>query len=112
MPSETVAGFPFSGEVMVGDVADLYGLSVPQDERAVSIADTFADRSDERPLPGMRFPLGNAAMEALEVEEGRVTQAALRFETLGEEGDSLLTRVRRQIRRRAATAEEGASPGP
>ncbi|GGF74035.1 K+/H+ antiporter [Azorhizobium oxalatiphilum] len=106
--SDAPSGFPFAGEVRIGDVADLYGLIVPEAERGVTIADAFADRSDDRPLPGMRFPVGSAAIEVLAVDEGRVTQAALRFETLGEEGLPWLERAMAWLRKRLGGTIPGA----
>ncbi|WP_341989841.1 potassium/proton antiporter [Azorhizobium sp. AG788] len=109
--SDIVAGFPFGGDVRVGDVAELYGLAVRDEDRLLTIADAFADRTDERPLPGMRFPLGNAAMEALTVTEGRVSHAALRFETVGgTRAQGWVRRMRRKLRR--LPHEEGEDGGP
>ncbi len=108
---DAVAGFPFSGDVRVGEVADLYGLSVREEDRFITIADAFADRTDERPLPGMRFPLGNASMEALSVSEGRVTQAALRFETVGgTRANGVIKRVQTRLRRRFQPPGDGSGP--
>ncbi|TCT02670.1 potassium/proton antiporter [Aquabacter spiritensis] len=79
------AAFPFSGDVRIGDVADLYGLAVAEADRHVTLADAFADRADDRPMPGMRFALGAAFVEVRRVDSGRVTQVALR---LGEASDA------------------------
>ncbi|WP_029004603.1 potassium/proton antiporter [Azorhizobium doebereinerae] len=103
---EIGAGFPFAGNVKLGDVADLYGLFVRDQDRVVTIAEAFADRTDDRPLPGMRFAVGTAAIEAVTVEEGRVTQAALRFEALGEEGVSVPRRLWEQVRRRFGKGQD------
>ncbi|MGR7997593.1 MULTISPECIES: potassium/proton antiporter [unclassified Xanthobacter] len=84
-PKETlvlddVAAFPFVGEVRLGDLAGLYGLPVPQQEWALTIADAFADRASDRVAPGMRIAYGRAVIEVRDVDDGRVTWAVLRLE--------------------------------
>ncbi|QRG05586.1 potassium/proton antiporter [Xanthobacter dioxanivorans] len=74
------AAFPFVGEVKLGDLAVFYGLTVPTGEHAFTIAEAFADRSDDHPAPGMRIAYGHAVIEVREVVEGRVTWAVLRLE--------------------------------
>lgn len=101
------SAFPFSGDVRIGDVADLYGLPAPEAERQMSIADAFADRAEERVAPGMRIMLGHAAVEVRAVEGGRVTQVALRFEDVAAAEDEggrqrLLRRAGRAVARTAA----------
>ncbi|MEP9378114.1 potassium/proton antiporter [Aquabacter sp. CN5-332] len=101
------AAFPFSGDVRIGDVADLYGLPASEAERHLTIADVFADRTDDRPLPGMRFPLGHATIEVRAVDAGRVTQVALRFEqAAGENGGGKVGRFMRRARRIASRASD------
>lgn len=96
------AAFPFTGDVRVGDVADLYGLPAPVGERQMTISDVFADRAGDRVLPGMRIAFGHAFIEVRTVEEGRVGQVALRFEQAAgeeEEGGGMrwTTRARRLL---------------
>lgn len=99
------AAFPFSGDVRIGDVADLYGLPASDAERGLTIADVFADRTEDRAAPGMRLGLGHAFIEVRAVEVGRVTQVALRFEqAAGEESDSRMARLLRRARRLASGA--------
>lgn len=74
------AAFPFVGEVKLGDLAVFYGLTVPDDEHSLTIAEAFADRSDDHPAPGMRIIYGHAVIEVREVVDGRVTWAVLRLE--------------------------------
>lgn len=74
------AAFPFVGEVRLGDLAGLYGLPVPQQEWALTIADAFADRASDRVAPGMRIAYGRAVIEVRDVDDGRVTWVVLRLE--------------------------------
>ncbi|WP_127089327.1 potassium/proton antiporter [Aquabacter cavernae] len=98
------SAFPFSGDVRLGDVADLYGLPVPEVDRQMSIADAFADRAEERVAPGMRIMLGHATVEVRAVHGGRVTQVALRFEGVAEEEQGARERLVRRARRAVARA--------
>ncbi|MEP9353113.1 potassium/proton antiporter [Xanthobacter sp. KR7-65] len=79
-PLNDSAAFPFVGEVRLGDLASFYGLAVPTNELGLTIADAFADRSDDKPAPGMRIIFGHAVIEVREVVEGRVAWAVLRLE--------------------------------
>lgn len=92
------AAFPFSGDVRIGEVADLYGLPAAEADRNLSIADAFADRAEERVAPGMRIMMGHAAIEVRAVEAGRVTHVALRFEDVAEDEEQ---DPRRRLTRRA-----------
>ncbi|MBA4788237.1 MAG: potassium/proton antiporter [Pseudomonadota bacterium] len=101
------SAFPFSGDVRIGDVADLYGLPAPEADRQMSIADAFADRAEDRVAPGMRIMLGHAAVEVRAVDGGRVTQVALRFEDVAGDEDEggrqrLVRRAGRAVTRAAA----------
>ncbi len=94
------AAFPFEGDVRIGDIADLYGLPARENDRNLTIADAFADRTDNRPAPGMRMPLGHASIEVRTVEHGRVTRVALRFESAaGVEGRGKTSGFARRMRR-------------
>ncbi|MFG1271988.1 potassium/proton antiporter [Xanthobacter flavus] len=79
-PLDDSAAFPFVGEVRLGDLASFYGLAVPDSELGLTIADAFADRSDDQPAPGMRIAYGHAVIEVRGVTDGRVTYAVLRLE--------------------------------
>ena len=79
-----VAAFPFSGSVRLADLADLYGLPVPESERGFTIAEAFADRSDGHPFAGMRIGVGEGAViEVRDVDENGVKTAVLRLEPKG-----------------------------
>lgn len=79
-PLDDSAAFPFVGEVKLGDLAVFYGLAVPVAEHGLTIADAFADRSDDHPARGMRIAFGEGVIEVREVVDGRVTWAVLRLE--------------------------------
>lgn len=79
-PLDDSAAFPFVGEVRLGDLASFYGLAVPDAELGLTIADAFADRSDDKPAPGMRIAYGQAVMEVRAVTDGRVSYVVLRLQ--------------------------------
>lgn len=79
-PLDDSAAFPFVGEVRLGDLASFYGLAVPDAELGLTIADAFADRSDDKPAPGMRITYGQAVMEVRAVTDGRVSYVVLRLQ--------------------------------
>lgn len=81
---EDVAAFPFAGSVHLSDLADLYGLPVPEAERGLTLSEAFEDRSDHHPEPGMRIAYGpSAVIEVREVDDGHVTSAVLRLDPGG-----------------------------
>ncbi len=79
-PLDDSAAFPFVGEVRLGDLASFYGLAVPDAELGLTIADAFADRSDDKPAPGMRIAYGQAVIEVRAVTDGRVSYVVLRLQ--------------------------------
>ena len=79
-PLDDSAAFPFVGEVRLGDLASFYGLAVPDAELGLTIADAFADRSDDKPAPGMRIAYGHAVIEVRAVTDGRVSYVVLRLQ--------------------------------
>lgn len=105
-PLDDSAAFPFVGEVRLGDLASFYGLAVPEVECGITIADAFADRSDDHPAPGMRIAYGDAVIEVREVVDGRVAWAVLRLEA-GRLRRSI-TRVRRLMGLKSGADDEEA----
>src|SRR5205809_1531645 len=71
--------FFVSGDVTLGALADIYGLSIAPDAAEMSLADYFADQSKRRPKQGDVVPLGPIALVAHRVANGRVTSVGLRL---------------------------------
>ncbi len=80
--------FPFDATLTAGAVADLYGLEIDGEERAMSIADLFADRLDGAPQEGDRLDFGDAILIAHDVADDRVRLAGLLLEATPEEADA------------------------
>jgi cell volume regulation protein A len=92
--------FFVSGEHRLGELAQIYGLSIAAEHAATSLADFFAAQL-KQPKQGDSLPLGPIALVAHRVTDGRVTSVGLR---LAEDGElqapaSWWDRVRRAMRR-------------
>src|SRR6516162_9087491 len=71
--------FFVSGDVTLGALADIYGLSIAPDAAEMSLADHFADENRRRPKQGDIVPLGPIALVAHRVTGGRVASIGLRL---------------------------------
>src|SRR6516165_999884 len=71
--------FFVSGEVTLGELATIYGLSMAPDAAEMALADYFADETKRRPKQGDVVPLGPIALVAHRVANGRVTSVGLRL---------------------------------
>ncbi len=71
--------FFVSGDVTLGALAEIYGLSIAPDAAEISLADHFADEVKRRPRQGDIVPLGPIALLAHRVTDGRVTSVGLRL---------------------------------
>jgi cell volume regulation protein A len=73
--------FPLVGATPVARLIDLYGVDFPESDRALTIADLFAKRFEDRPEVGDRIAIGeNLIISALEMDEERVVRAGLMIE--------------------------------
>jgi cell volume regulation protein A len=75
--------FFVSGDHTLGELAEIYGLSIAPEETALALADFFAERF-KRPKLGDTIPLGSIALVAHRVNDGRVTSVGLRLAEDGE----------------------------
>ena len=71
--------FFVAGDVTLGELADIYGLSVAPDAAQISLADHMAEEVGRRPKQGDIVPLGPIALLAHRVADGRVTSVGLRL---------------------------------
>ncbi|MFW6077819.1 MAG: potassium/proton antiporter [Hyphomicrobiales bacterium] len=70
------------GESPIADVAELYDLEVPAEDRDKSVAEFFGAHIRGRPQPGHRLPLGRATLVARQVDDHQVVRAGLQLEEL------------------------------
>ena len=71
--------FFVGGDVTLGALAEIYGLSVAPEATEVSLADHIAEEVKRRPRQGDVVPLGPIALLVHRVADGRVTSVGLRL---------------------------------
>ena len=71
--------FFVSGDVTLGALADIYGLSIAPQDADMTLADHFADEINRRPKQGDVVPLGPIALVAHRVAGGRLASVGLRL---------------------------------
>jgi cell volume regulation protein A len=93
--------FFVSGDVTIGAVAEIYGLTVAPDEADVTLADDFAAHLKRPPKPGDTLPLGAIVLVARAVANGRVTSVGLRLPEDEDEKPpaTFIGRLKRMLRR-------------
>jgi cell volume regulation protein A len=94
--------FFVTGDHTLGELADIYGLSIAPEETAMTLADFIASRTVRHPKAGDIVPLGAIALVVQQVTDGRVANIGLRLaEELEPETPpvTLLDRIKRAIRR-------------
>ena len=77
--------FPMRGETALALLAELYGLSVPPEESALTVAEAFSARFENEPAVGDTLNFGPATLIVRGVEDGKVIRAGLRLEDEGED---------------------------
>jgi cell volume regulation protein A len=77
---EMFGAFALPGDVPLGDLADFYGLPVPERYRGVTAAALFANRYDNAAQIGDRLPLGGATLVVRRVQDERPVEVGLLFE--------------------------------
>jgi potassium/hydrogen antiporter len=90
--------FFVSGDVTLGALADIYGLSIAPDEAEISLADHIAEEVKRRPKQGDIVPLGPIALLAHRVNEGRVTSVGLRLPEDDEQPATLSAKLKKAAR--------------
>jgi potassium/hydrogen antiporter len=71
--------FFVSGDVTLGALAEIYGLSIAPSDADMTLADHFADEIKRRPRQGDVVPLGPIALVAHRVANGRLASVGLRL---------------------------------
>jgi potassium/hydrogen antiporter len=90
--------FFVSGDVTLGALAEIYGLSIAPAAAGISLADHMADELKRRPRQGDVVPLGPIALLAHRVTDGRVTSVGLRLAEDDEAPTTLATRLQKVAR--------------
>jgi len=71
--------FFVTGDHTLGELADIYGLTVAEEEKGITLADHFATHDRRVARPGDTLPLGEIALVAHQVIDGRVVSVGLRL---------------------------------
>jgi potassium/hydrogen antiporter len=74
--------FFVTGEHTLGELAEIYGLQIADEEKDLTLADHFARRSKRTPKQGDTLPLGEIALVVHQAVEGRVVSIGLRLAEL------------------------------
>jgi potassium/hydrogen antiporter len=90
--------FFVSGDVTLGALADIYGLSIALEDTEVTLANHFAGELKRRPKPGDVVPLGPIALVAHRVTGGRLASVGLRLAQEDEPPATLAARFKKTAR--------------
>jgi len=90
--------FFVSGDVTLGALADIYGLSIAPEDTEVTLADHFAGELKRRPKPGDVVPLGPIALVAHRVTGGRLASVGLRLAQEDEPPATLAAKLKKTAR--------------
>jgi cell volume regulation protein A len=71
--------FVVSGEIVLGDLAEIYGINVKDDESNLTLADYFDVHLDRAPKAGATLPLDSIILVARNISGGRVNVVGLRL---------------------------------
>ena len=92
--------FFVTGDHTLGELAEIYGLTIAPEETAVTLADFIASRTVRTPKAGDMVPLGAIALVVQRVTDGRVAAVGLRLaEVLGTPPTTMVERLKRRARR-------------
>jgi cell volume regulation protein A len=86
--------FFVSGDVTLGALADIYGLSIAPQDAEITLTDYFAEEIKRRPKQGDVVPLGPIALVAHRVTDGRLASVGLRLAE-DEEATTLAAKIKR-----------------
>jgi potassium/hydrogen antiporter len=80
-PAEVVTfgAFHFAGHVPVGNIAEFYGLPIPQAERAMPVGDFIAGCLPATPTVGDAIGIGMIGLVVHGVDGERITAVGLEF---------------------------------
>jgi potassium/hydrogen antiporter len=90
--------FFVSGDVTLGALADIYGLSIAPQDAETTLADHFAQEIRRRPKQGDIVPLGPIALVAHRVTDGRLTSVGLRLAQDEEPPANLVAKLKKAAR--------------
>jgi cell volume regulation protein A len=90
--------FFVAGDVALGALAQIYGLTIAPDEADKTLASYLAEELKRRPKQGDVVPLGPIALIAHRVTDGRLTSIGLRLAEEDVEPKTIGTRLKKLVR--------------
>ena len=90
--------FFVSGEVTLGALAEIYGLTIAPEAAEITLADYFAGEIKRRPKQGDVVPLGPIALVAHRVTDGRLSNVGLRLAQEEEPPATLAAKIKKTAR--------------
>ena len=90
--------FFVSGDVTLGALADIYGLSIAPQDAEITLTNYFAEEIKRRPRQGDVVPLGPIALVAHRVTDGRLVSVGLRLAEDEEAPATLAAKIKRAVR--------------
>ncbi|MGD9845399.1 MAG: potassium/proton antiporter [Variibacter sp.] len=72
-----LGGFQVSADVTLGALAEIYGLSISEEDASLPLAEWFDQQFDDTPTEGDRLPLGAIEVVADRVVDGKVVTVGL-----------------------------------
>jgi cell volume regulation protein A len=73
----TFGAFHFAGHVPIGNIAEFYGLPIPQAEKATRVGDFVAGRLPTKPTVGDAIGIGMIGLVVHGVDGERITAVGL-----------------------------------
>ncbi|PKM08273.1 MAG: hypothetical protein CVV15_09420, partial [Gammaproteobacteria bacterium HGW-Gammaproteobacteria-5] len=80
---EMFGTFTLAGDVPLGELAEFYGLPIPERHHASTAAQLFDKRFDGNPQIGDRLTLGQAMLIVRQLHDERASQVGLKFVGVG-----------------------------
>jgi cell volume regulation protein A len=90
--------FFVSGDVTLGALAEIYGLSIAPQDTEITLADHFAEEIRRTPRQGDVVPFGPIALVAHRVTNGRVASVGLRLAEDEEPPATLVAKLKKAAR--------------
>jgi cell volume regulation protein A len=76
---QLIGDFFVGGDATLGALSDIYGLSVAPDQQEITVSKIFAKRLGRVPHPGDSVRMGDVALVAHRVKDGKVVTVGLQL---------------------------------
>jgi cell volume regulation protein A len=90
--------FFVSGDVTLGALAEIYGLTIAADAARITLATYLSEELKRAPKQGEAVPLGPIALVAHRVTDGRASTIGLRLAEADEEATTIPAKLKKAVR--------------